>query len=152
MPAYLFDSSAIAKQYCQEAGTDRVEAILADPDNLCIVSRLSVVEIHSVFATKVRRQEITARDFDLLRRRFLSDGRQKRFRVVPISTTHFQQAVVLLRSNALRESLRTLDALQLAIALDLFRLGRMEYFVTADKALAAIATKVGLAVVDPTVA
>lgn len=152
MSAYLFDSSAIAKRYCHEAATDRVEAILSDPDNLCIISRLTIVEIHSVFATKVRRQEITEQDFDLLRRRFLSDGKQRLFRVVPISTAIFQQAVLLLRGNALSESLRTLDALQLAAALDLHRLGRMEYFVMADKALAAIATTVGLAVVDPTVA
>jgi predicted nucleic acid-binding protein len=152
MTTYLFDSSAIAKRYCLEAGTDRVEALLAESENLCIISRLSVVEIHSVFATKVRRQEITEQDFDLLRRRFLADGKQRLFRVVPISTAIFQQAVLLLRGNALGDALRTLDAIQLAVALDLHRAGRMDYFVTADKALALIATREGLSVVDPTVA
>lgn len=128
-----------------------MEAILAESGNLCIISRLSVVEIHSVFATKVRRQEITEQDFDLLRRRFLSDGKQRLFRVVPISTAIFQQAVLLLRGNALSNSLRTLDAVQLAVALELHRSGRMDHFVTADKALATIATREGLSIVDPAV-
>jgi len=149
MSAYLFDSSAIAKRYCQEVGTDRVESLVADSANLCLVSRLTVVEMHSVFATKVRRQEITQPDFDLLRHRFLADGKLRLFRVVAISPAIFHQAVLLLRTHAVTNSLRTLDSLQLAVALQLKQLDRMDHFVTADKALAEIAAREGLSVIDP---
>jgi len=42
-----------------------------------------------------------------------------------------------------------LDALQLAVALDLSGLGLLDYFVVADKVLGEVATLEGLAVLDP---
>ncbi len=149
MPAYLFDSSAIAKRYCAEPGTNQVDALLAEAANLCLISRLTVVEIHSVFAIKVRRGEISDSGFSLLRKRFLADGKQRIFRVAAMTAAIYPAAVQLLRTHALGESLRTLDALQLAVALDLKQRGRLDYFVTADKSLASVATKAGLAVLNP---
>lgn len=149
MPAYLFDSSAIAKHYCAETGTDQVDAILSEAGNLCLISRLTVVELHSVFATKVRRQEIAEADFSLLRKRFLADGKQRVFRVAAMSAAVYSEAVRLLRTHALGESLRTLDALQLAVAMELKQRGRLDHFVTADKSLASVATKAGIAVMNP---
>jgi predicted nucleic acid-binding protein len=45
--------------------------------------------------------------------------------------------------------LRTLDALQLAVALDLSEQGFLDHFVAADKALAEVAAVEGLSVRDP---
>lgn len=67
-----------------------------------------------------------------------------------ISPAVFHQAVLLIRTHSLGDSLRTLDSVQLAVALELKRLGRMDHFVTSDKVLAAIASKEDLSVVDPT--
>ncbi|MBX7075516.1 MAG: type II toxin-antitoxin system VapC family toxin [Pirellulales bacterium] len=111
MPAFLFGSSAIAKRYCAEIDAEQVDAILSEPGNLCLISRLIVVEMHSVFAIKVRRQEIAEADFSLLRKRFLADGKQRQFRVVAMTAAVYSEAVQLLRTHALAESLRTLDAL-----------------------------------------
>jgi hypothetical protein len=46
--------------------------------------------------------------------------------------------------------LRTLDALQLSVALDLMRRGAASDLVTSDKNLAAAGVAEGLRVVDPT--
>ena len=45
--------------------------------------------------------------------------------------------------------LRTLDAIQLAVALDLHRQGLADMFVVADKFLAEVAALEGLAVENP---
>ncbi|MFO0944538.1 MAG: type II toxin-antitoxin system VapC family toxin [Planctomycetota bacterium] len=149
MPAYLFDSSAIAKRYCPEVGSDRVEAILNDAENLSVISRLTLVELHSVFSMKVRRQEISAADFGLLRKRLLADGKQRIFRVAAVTSMTYRRAVRLLMDHALTDSLRTLDSLQLAMALELRDRGRLDHFVTADQNLAKTSQKVGLSVVNP---
>jgi PIN domain nuclease of toxin-antitoxin system len=44
---YFFDSSALAKLYQPEAGSDRVEAIFRQPQRRLIISRLTAVEMHS---------------------------------------------------------------------------------------------------------
>jgi hypothetical protein len=58
MPVHFFDTSAISKHYHAETGTAAVDALLAVPDARQVISRLSVVELHSVFAKKVRIGEI----------------------------------------------------------------------------------------------
>jgi len=51
---YSFDSSALAKLYQQEAGSDRVAAIFRQPQWRLIISRLTAVEMHSVLTGRVR--------------------------------------------------------------------------------------------------
>jgi hypothetical protein len=48
--------------------------------------------------------------------------------------------------------LRTLDALQLAVALDLSRQNSLNHFVVADHTLAEIADLEGLKVINPEIA
>ncbi len=48
-----------------------------------------------------------------------------------------------------RRRFRTLDALQLAVALDLSRRGMTEYFVCADTRLCETAEEEGLVIVNP---
>ena len=54
MAGYFLDTSALAKRYHEELGSDYVESILNQPGSKGIVSRLSLVEMESVFAIKVR--------------------------------------------------------------------------------------------------
>ncbi len=58
MPKYFFDTSALAKVYRKEIGSDFVDRVLSEPGSQCIISRLSTVEMESVFALKVRTGEI----------------------------------------------------------------------------------------------
>ena len=78
----FLDTSALGKHYHPEVGSAKVDDLLRDPSSRHFVSRLSVVEIQSVFARKVRTGAITPDDFRLLRRRFLTDLTKRKFDLV----------------------------------------------------------------------
>lgn len=71
MGSYFFDSSALAKLYQSEKGSDRVEAIFHEPERRIIISRLTAVEMHSVFAGRIRLGILSSSDADALRSHFL---------------------------------------------------------------------------------
>lgn len=121
MPNYYFDTSALAKHYHPEQGTAEVDRILQEPGSQSLVSRLLTVEMQSVFAMKVRTQVIALSDLQQLQARFASDLGTRRFQVLRMLQGHFHEAQQLLRKHAPTKSFRTLDALQLAVALDLQR-------------------------------
>ena len=54
MAHYFLDSSALGKHCHAEIGTARVDALLQEPGAQHFISRLTVVEVYSVFAGKVR--------------------------------------------------------------------------------------------------
>lgn len=54
MPGYFIDTSALAKLYHPETGSDRMDVLTESPGVRLIISQLSLIEIESVFATKVR--------------------------------------------------------------------------------------------------
>ena len=145
----FFDTSAAAKHYRVEMGTTKVDAFLAEAGARHFLSELSVVELHSVLARLVRTGQITAADFHLARGRFLADIAGGLWQMVSITTVHFHRAQQLLVKHALAQSLRTLDAIQLAAALSLHALKPLDAFVCADTNLCHIAAAEGLAVVNP---
>ena len=49
MPGYFIDTSALAKLYHIEVGSQKMEALAESPDARLIVSQLSLIEIQSVF-------------------------------------------------------------------------------------------------------
>jgi predicted nucleic acid-binding protein len=151
MPDNFFDTSALGKHYHAELGTAKVDALLAAPGSRHFVSRLTAVEIHSVFAMKVRTGQLALADFHLTIRLFRADVAAKRLEVVRVAVSHFKAAEQLIRRLAPTQNLRTLDALQLAIALGLNDPARPVQFVCADHALCAIVTAEELAVVNPEV-
>jgi predicted nucleic acid-binding protein len=149
MPDYFFDTSALGKNYHNEAGTPKVEQLLKDPSDRHFISRLSVIEIQSVFAGKVRAGVISESDFRTLRRRFLTDIATRRVDVVRLTGFHYQEAERLIRKQAMSYSLRTLDAIQLSVALDLRVRGLSNHFVCADRNLCKVAVSEGLTVINP---
>jgi hypothetical protein len=100
MPDNFCDTSALGKYYHPEVGTPKVDRLLADPGLRHFISRLTVVEMQSVFARKVRTGVLGLADFQLLCRRFLGDARRRRFRVVRITVAHFEAAERLIRRVA----------------------------------------------------
>ena len=151
MPDYFYDTSAVAKHYHAESGTAKVDSLLARSDATRTVSRLGVVELHSVFAKKVRAGRLTQPDFERLTKRLRQEARAKRIRVVRLTVAHFEKAVDLIWRVGPGENLRTLDALQLAIALDLNDPTRPMTFVCADVPLGSVAAAEGLVVINPEV-
>ncbi len=58
MPNYFLDTSALAKLYHRESGSEYMDWIVTESGSRSIISRLSIVEIESVLAIKVRTGEI----------------------------------------------------------------------------------------------
>jgi predicted nucleic acid-binding protein len=114
-----------------------------------LISRLSGVEVQSAFAGKVRSGVILAGDPAGLRRRFLVDIVNGVFRVVAVTSSHYDQAGELADRHGASPGLRTLDSLQLAVALSLHRGGAIETLVTADKVLCKVAAVEGIPVTNP---
>ena len=73
MAAYFFDTSALVKYYHVELGSDRVNAIFAEPDRVVRASSLGVLEAQSVFAMKVRSAELKRGVAGLFRARLMLD-------------------------------------------------------------------------------
>jgi predicted nucleic acid-binding protein len=149
VPGYFFDTSALAKLYHAETGSEKTEALAAGPDTRLIVSQLSLVEIQSVFATKVRTRVIDQTSLDQLRGLFFADLASGRFKVVLVSRWYFRSAERLIRLHAVNNALRTLDALQLAVALELHRRGIVSAIVASDRNLCDVAALEGLLVINP---
>jgi uncharacterized protein len=145
----FLDTSALAKHYGLEVGTAKLDALLDDPGRGHFISRLTVVELHSALAKRVRMGQLTPMEFRIIASRFRSDVVKKRFEVIRILNRHFQQAEQLLTRLALVQNLRTLDAIQLAVALVLNHPLQPVEFVCADRALCAIAAGEGLNVINP---
>lgn len=148
MTARLYDTSALTKHYQTEPGSAMVDGLLAAPGRQ-VITRLAVVEAYSAFAKSARIGRVSAGECDRLCRRLQRDVDARQFEVVRVLVRHFQAAERLVRRLGPTQNLRTLDALQLAVALDLDRPGQPVTFVSADQALCLIAAGEGVAVVNP---
>src|SRR3954449_4713885 len=117
MARYFFDTSALVKYYHVEVGTPKVRAILAEPGAEQLIARLATVEILSGFASKVRTGLLAIPDFQRLRGLFLADVKRRLLKPVRVLNAHYQMAGDLIGSYGMTRQLRTLDALQWAVAL-----------------------------------
>ena len=151
MSRYFFDTSAITKHYHGESGTPRVDSLLATSGASFVVTRLAVVEVHSALAKKVRLGLLSPSNFEKMARRFRGDIRKRAWSPVRLTAAHFKSAEQLIQRIGLTQNLRTLDALQLAVALKLNEPAQSVEFVCADQNLVAIAKTEGLTVINPEV-
>lgn len=150
MADHFFDSSAVVKNYHSEAGSARVQAILLIGGGIRI-SRLTIVEVHSAMAKKVRVGQIPPTRFKHFSRRFRKDILQGLWSVRNVKVPQYQVAERLVRRIAIQHNLRSLDAIQLAMAISLNTPTAPITFVCADQALCSIAAAEGLAVINPEV-
>ncbi len=149
MPGYFLDTSALVKHYHMEAGTAEVDAIFQAPGAQVFISRLAFVEFRSAFAGKVRTNEMTESGYQHVCTLFETDIARKVIKGVPFRDKEYQQATILIEKHALTQNMRTLDSLQLAIALEAHNQGIVDFFVCADKALCSIAQVERLSVINP---
>ena len=146
---YFFDSSALIKLYHPETGSQRVEALFGGPDRRIIISRLAGVELHSALALKTRTGNLDPQRSAALRIRFLSDIASGAITVVAVSEFHYPAAERLIVRYGDRNGLRTLDALHLAVALEVQLRAGVDAFVAADKIFCEVATLEGFVVLNP---
>ena len=148
MAQYFFDTSAAVKYYHAEAGTPKVSAIFAEPGRSFRIC-LGLLEIQSAFAMKVRTGALDRTAAGEQRARLLLDIASGDIEVYTVTEDHFAAAERLIGRHGFAHRLRTLDALQLAVALDLWSQGLLEQFVVADQALSEVAAIEGLTILNP---
>jgi predicted nucleic acid-binding protein len=142
MPHSFLDSSALVKHYHAETGTAAVDKLLAEPTARHFIARLTVVEVQSAFVRKVREGKLTLIEFGVVRQRLLDEIAHRHLAVVRMTDSHYDTAEQLLRTYGPQPGqprLRTLDALQLAVALDVPQRLGLEKFVAADHDLCVAA-------------
>ena len=149
MAQYFFDTSAAVKYYHAEAGTSGVSAIFTERDRKLRISSLGFLEIQSSFAMKVRSGVLDRNAAGIQRARFMLDIAAGDIEVYGLTDEHFAAAGRLIGLHSFTRRLRTLDALQLAVALDLANQNLLDYFVVADQALGEVAMLEGLKIIDP---
>jgi len=146
MARYFLDSSVLAKRYHPELGTADIQALLASSGNLFLISRLSLVEVQSSFARRVRENVISEADFDQLRIRLYDDVSSGLLRVLSLGSHRLTAAAMLMGAQGLIHSLRTLDAIHLATAIAFHRRRPLAAFISADRQLLTVAAACNLPV------
>ena len=145
MAGYYFDSSALVKLYHPEI----VDQIVGATGNFVRVSRLTVAELTSAFAIKVRTQSISREDADAFLRQFRTDVASGKLEVFSIQESSFTMAELLVERYAFDSRLRALDALQLAVALELRKQELVDHFVAGDAILCEVAKREAFSVINP---
>ncbi|MCA9411991.1 MAG: type II toxin-antitoxin system VapC family toxin [Candidatus Omnitrophica bacterium] len=130
-----FDTSAFAKRYIQEPGSDELDKLLETATGVA-VSILCYPELMSALGRRFRCEEISQQDFDSIESQFLQDLQD--IEVIQIHPSAVFRAIGYLKST----SLKTLDALHVASA----SVWEAHLFATGDKKQMALAQEVGLPV------
>jgi hypothetical protein len=102
--SYFLDSSALAKLYHPEVGTDAVDAMVTAAGAKSAFPVLRVVELPPVFAIKVRTQVISREDGQALLRQFREDILTRKFDVFAIRGPEFSLAERLVEQYAFDNS------------------------------------------------
>ena len=89
-------------------------------------------------AIKVRSGTLDLRNAGIQRARLMLDVAAGGIEDYRLSDRHLESAELLIGRHSFTRRLRTLDALQLAVALDLSRQNLLDHFVVADHALVEI--------------
>jgi uncharacterized protein len=129
----FFDSSAFAKRYIEEPGSDKVEEISSRATALG-VSVICLPEIISALCRLRRESVLTERQYEEAKEALLIDFED--VLVCNITPQVINHTVHILETNILR----TLDALHVACALE----WQTEMFVSADIKQISVAKKIGL--------
>jgi predicted nucleic acid-binding protein len=141
---YFFDSSALAKLFLREQGSENATQLVestAQSDLVC--SALAALEIRSAIQRKALFHEISPA-LSVQALRFLEEE-MERWIVIPIN-----QPVLALAAQAIDQHfLRALDAVQLGTALSMPDRRDSITFVTADTRLLAVAQTSGFRTFNP---
>lgn len=116
------DSSSLAKRYVQEAGSERLDHLLAQASELALCV-IVVPEIISGLNRRLREGVFTTADYQAIKRQLLDDLHDAT--VLQITPSVVSRSIKLLEQNVLR----AMDALHVACALE----GGVDFFVTSDR-------------------
>ena len=129
----FFDSSALAKRYVEEKGSERVQAILSSASTLA-VSVFCIPEIVSAMCRRRRERKLSTEEYQNAKASLLSDIDDAT--IIGITQEVVAQTVALLEQFSLRGA----DALHVACASE----WSTDLFVSADNRQCAAARAHGL--------
>ncbi len=129
----FFDSSAFAKRYVDEPGSQAVDTLCLAATELAL-SVVCVPEILSALNRRVRERSLSARQYDAAKESLSDDIRDAM--IVNLTADVIAVCVTILEANPVR----AMDALHVACAVE----WGAELFVTADKRQVSAAKKAGL--------
>ncbi len=138
--AYL-DTSALAKWYLNEAGSEAFVEFLQGLDS-AVISSLSVTEMRSLLSRRRRMGDLSVELESVLFAALLNDIDRGWLQRYPLDDARFAEATNLIARYP-EHPLRTLDALHLTVAADL----AVSIVATADGVMADAALSMGLQVV-----
>lgn len=150
MSHYYLDASALVKRYVDEEGSDWLRANIASVGlPLVFTSRMTIVEVISAFARRVRDGSLSLEEFTIARDAFQGDCLNE-YQIMPPTMAVIDLTCALLEKHPLR----AYDAIHLATALSAQRfLAAQDYplitFLSADQRLNQAAEREGLAVDNP---
>lgn len=133
----FFDTSALAKRYVDEVGSEQVRMLCTEADALG-VSVLVLPELISTLCRLVREGRLSVENYRDLKSAVQADLSDAD--LCDLSQDAFEQTISCLENH----SLRALDALHVGSAL----VYQPDLFVSADRRQAMAASREGLAVID----
>ena len=133
----FLDTSAFAKRYVAEHGSDKVMALCLKADSL-LVSVISLPELISTLSRLVREKKLTKADYRKLKGEAMTDLTD--VDICQITVEVLSSVVLLLESHPLR----AMDAIHIACALTV----NPDVFVSADHRQISAARKAGIKTVD----
>lgn len=132
MKAYL-DSSAFAKRFIEESGSDGVESVCAQASELGL-SAICVPEIISALNRRRREHALTPYQYDVAKKRLLDDVRDAD--IIFLTPAVIGTAIMILESSPVR----AMDALHVACAME----WGAELFVSSDRQQLQAAKRAGM--------
>ena len=133
----FLDTSAFAKRYVAEPGSDKVVALCQKADSL-VVSVICLPELISTLSRLVREKKLAKADYPRLKGDVIADLAD--VDICQITSDIVASVVSLLESHPLR----AMDALHVASALAV----KPDTFVSADHRQLSAARRAGLRIVD----
>lgn len=133
----FLDTSAFAKRYVAEHGSDKVMALCLQADSL-VVSVICLLELISTLSRLVREKKLAKADYRKLKGDAIAD-------LADVDICHIAPDVMVSVVSLLESHpLRAMDALHVACALAV----KPDIFISADRRQLSAARKAGLKIVD----
>ena len=144
MPYYYLDSTALVKRYSMERGTRIINKLMVKRSKVAILPTWSVTEFYTAFTNRAHHEEITRDDCYSVIHKFERESQEGLYHfLAPTMQTYLATKELALEYPALR----TLQVLQLALALELKPL-RLTV-VSADTQLLTACHSAGLHIINP---
>ncbi|MFH0974891.1 MAG: type II toxin-antitoxin system VapC family toxin [Spirochaetota bacterium] len=137
---FFFDTSALIKKYIIENGSDKVDKLLNEAENVYI-SAITEIETFSTFKRLLIEKAIDKEEYEILKNEFETDFQY-------YSIINFDKSISSNAKSLIEKyQLKSLDSIQLGTAL--YLKDEIDFFVVCDEKLIKSGKQEGLKVIDP---